>query len=215
MSVIREQIFQALAAFQEQPIRCHYPSLSVFLFSGLGPFVSHKSYTAIYWRWFIWGKSAVLVSHLCKVATEKIQSLLVKQTNNHLLSSKHKKSKQAMKMIICSDNELRNMMMHAVNQLKLVIRSTDVTSGSLRAKLIFWYWFILQISHCSTGYSKDVSHLLYKFAFRKIVICKHSAHSTWDCKDNIKIHFPVIQKHKTSKRKTSFMLLNVLLYEMK
>ena len=71
------------------------------------------------------------------MATEKIQSLLVKQTNNHLLSSKHKKSKQAMKMIICSDNELRNMMMHAVNQLKLVIRSTDVTSGSLRAKLIF------------------------------------------------------------------------------
>lgn len=50
MSVIREQIFQALAAFQERPIRCHYPSLYVSLFSGLGPFVSHKNYTAIYWR---------------------------------------------------------------------------------------------------------------------------------------------------------------------
>ena len=40
-------------------------------------------------------------------------------------------------MIICSDNELRNKMMHAVNQLKIVIISTDVTSGSLRAKHIF------------------------------------------------------------------------------
>lgn len=43
MSVIREQIFQALAAFQTQPIRCHYPNPSVSFFL---QFWGHLSVTA-------------------------------------------------------------------------------------------------------------------------------------------------------------------------
>lgn len=59
MSVITEQILGL--AFQEQPIISHYPSLSVSLICGLRPFVSHRSYWPVYWRWFIWSNIGVLL----------------------------------------------------------------------------------------------------------------------------------------------------------